>query len=413
MIKLQLNNFSGKIDEVDAKILEPILNKIEKGEYGFVNLLDQLAPVQQSTKLAKEISKWVNTLVVVGIGGSDLGGRALQQALDNFDSDVEVIFVGDTTDPIEIDALLNEIDIESTIFNIISKSGTTTEIMAHYLYFKKLVKQDFPRNWQKHFIFTTSSHAGLLHKEGQEHGVISLTIPKDVGGRFSVLTPVGLFPAAAMQLDLEKLMQGAKDALSEFKEKEAESISYKIAAYQFAHQQDPKKPLDVAVMIPYSVRLNEFARWFRQLWAESLGKDGKGIMPIQAFGPADQHSQLQYYAQGKELATYIFLKVLDHQSTHKITGVEIPELMYMEGKDFQDLINIECDATQTSLSNSGRPNFTLEVEKVDEYALGQLFLIFELAVVTLAELLGVDAFDQPGVEDSKNEMYKRLGRAGY
>ncbi len=413
MIRLHINNASEKIDSIDNKVLDAVLAKLESGEYDFVNILSQSEIVKSTAQVAQDIAEWADTLVVVGIGGSDLGGRAIQQALDEFDSRVEVIFVGDTTDPVVLDALVDELDIEKTVFNVVSKSGTTTEIMAYYLYFKELVQSKVNQKWARHFVFTTDKESGLLKQEADKHQVNTLEIQQGVGGRFSVLTPVGLLPAAAMELDLKKLIQGARDVVEEFTQMTYDSISYNLAAYQFAHQQDANNPLNISVMMPYSTRLNEFARWYRQLWAESLGKDGKGIMPIQAFGPADQHSQLQFYTQGLPLATYIFLKVKDHQSSHIIKNVDIEELKYLEGVDFHDLINIEYEATQTSLTNQERPNLTLELDKVNEYAMGQLFMLFELGVVILAEMLEVNAFDQPGVEESKQEMYKRLGRPGF
>lgn len=411
MIKLQINNFVNKVEDLKTKeseALNTVLQRLAEGEYGFINMLGAQEYSAAAQQVAQDVADWADTLVVIGIGGSDLGGRAIQHALDDLNSKMEVIFAGDTTDPTALDALLDSVDLSGTAFNIISKSGSTTETIAHYLYLQKLVQQKVGDRWTHHFIFTTENNKGLLSQQADKHNVATLPIPNNVGGRFSVLSPVGLLPAAAMELNLDKIIQGAKDAVEEFAEQAQESISYNIAAYQFAHYLEGLK---LSVIMPYSVRLYEFSRWYRQLWAESLGKDGKGIMPVQAFGPADQHSQLQYYNQGEELATYTFLKVKDHQASHRIENVGITEVNYLEGVDFCDLINIECDATQASLTKSNRPNITLEISKVDEYALGQLFLIYEIAVVLLAEMLHVDAFDQPGVEDSKLEMYKRLGKA--
>jgi glucose-6-phosphate isomerase len=386
-----------------SKALDKVLKHIEEHKYGFVNMVSVEDYITECETILDQIH-WADTLVVVGIGGSDLGGRAIQNALQPIDPQMRVIFFGDTTDPTEFDTLLREIELPTTVINIVSKSGQTVETMAQYLYFQNLY-QARHSDWTKHFVFTTDPKSGLLRQEADKYGIQTLTIPEDVGGRFSVLSPVGLFPALAMGIDIEELLEGANVAVEETVKFGPESVAFQLAwnQYLFFNQE-----IYSVVCMPYSARLNEFARWFRQLWAESLGKDEVGVMPIQAYGPADQHSQLQFYTQGAFLASILFIRVSDHRSSHIIENVEIPELSFLAGKDFADIINVEQSAVVQSLTNAGRPSSTLEIDQVDADTLGEMFMTFELAVTFLAELLQINAFDQPGVEDSKHIIHQML-----
>jgi len=385
------------------------IDKVEKNlvaaQYGFVEVLKEKSFVEKVDDVFSKI-RWTKTLVVVGIGGSDLGGRAIQQALEVDQPPMRVIFHGDSTDPIQIQRLLRQIDFSQTVFNIISKSGETVETISQYVFFKALLKKQ-TSDWQKHFVFTTDEKSGILRDEADKENILTLPIPPSVGGRFSALTPVGLLPAKAMGVEIEKLIEGALDFAQD---QNARKFAQDFAMHQFElYSQNTK----VAVMIPYSVQLEEFARWFRQLWAESLGKDGKGILPIQARGPADQHSQLQFYNQGSFLQSLLFVRVESRSEEVLIRGVDIPAVQYLENHSFNELINTEQEATALSLKKVGRPSATLKIEKIDELSLGQMFMFFELAVVYLGEMLGINAFDQPGVEESKQMLYALLGRVGF
>jgi glucose-6-phosphate isomerase len=246
---------------------------------------------------------------------------------------------------------------------------------------------------------------GILREEADKHHIPTLAIPDDVGGRFSVQTTVGLFPAMAMGVDIEKLLEGGKDIIKNHRD-----LAKQIATDQYyLYQQE----IQVNILMPYSVQLEEFARWFRQLWAESLGKGGKGVLPIQARGPADQHSQVQFYTEGTLLHSLLFLRVEKRDEDFSFDEVDIAPVSYLKGHSFHEIINAEQHATALALKKAGRPNATLSVDHVDAFSLGQLFLLFELAVVYLAEMFEINAFDQPGVEEGKVMMYALLGRSGY
>lgn len=389
-----------------AEKLEKKITQVEGGissqKYGFIEALKEEKYLNGVEEIAGKI-KWAKNLVVIGIGGSDLGGRTIIEALEADVPTMKVFFVGDSTDPVAFSRLLKKIDLKETIFNVVSKSGGTLETLSTYVFFKNQIKK-IAQNWQKHFVFTTSEVSGLLKKEAGEHKVLTLPVPEDVGGRFSVLTPVGLLPAIVAGVDIKRLVQGGLDFAQD---EEMRKLAQDFAKSQFElYSQDIK----VVSMIVYSVQLQEFARWFRQLWAESLGKDNKGILPVKAWGPAHQHSQEQFYTQGSPLQSALFVKIKERQTNFKLSNIDIEEAKYLEGKDFNSIINIECDASAQSLFKSGRPNAMLAISKLDAYSLGQLFMLFELSVVYLAEMLEVNVFDQPGVEAGKKIINKALGK---
>lgn len=392
-----------------APVVEKVVQQIQDKEFGFVNMLGDSQIISSCEAVIDKIA-WAETLVVVGIGGSDLGGRTIQNALGEHskgnNTGMKVIFFGESTDPTELDRLLSDLNLETTVFNIVSKSGSTIETLAQYFYFKQLYKQKGVEKWQGHFIFTTDPEGGVLNEEADEYGVMKLEIPADVGGRFSVLSAVGILPTLAMGLDPEQLWAGAKSQLDDFTLRTTTSLPAEIAFSQLAFF---AQAIPTVVMMPYSARLQEFGRWFRQLWAESLGKEGTGILPIQARGPADQHSQLQFYTQGNLLSSFLFLRVQDPGASHIIKDVSSEKYKFLKGTDFAQIIQAEQSATAQALQKAGRPSATIEIAKLDEFNLGELFMCFQLAVVILGEAIGIDPFDQPGVEESKKLIRQLLG----
>lgn len=378
-------------------------SNIQSQEYGFIEVLQDKSGIQHINQTFSSL-RWAKTLVVIGIGGSDLGARAVLEALRAEHAPMDVIFHGDSTDPVAISRLLQVIDIEDTVFCIISKSGETIETISQYVFLKDVVKKQ-TEDWAEHFLFITDQHKGILRTEADKYGVLTLPIPDTVGGRFSVLTAVGLLPSVAAGVDIQRLIDGAISASQEMKELAAEIARTQFLLYQAG--------LKVNILMPYSIQLQEFGRWYRQLWAESLGKDGKGILPIKAWGPADQHSQVQFYTDGTLLHSLFFVRVEKQEDDYTIEGVDVEGVEYLEGHSFHEILNYEQEATALALRKLGRPSATLSVDSLDAYSLGQLFMIFELAVVYLGEMLEIDAFNQPGVEEGKQMMYALLGRKEY
>lgn len=385
------------------KAIQAVDQKIQDKVYGFVNIVFDKQMLKELNKVFQGI-RWAKTLVVIGIGGSDLGARAIQQAIESEHPAMQVLFHGDSTDPIALTRLLRQIDLEDTVFCIISKSGETIETISQYVLLKGFVKQQ-SEHWADHFVFITDSKKGILREEADTHKVLTLAVPDDVGGRFSVQTMVGLFPALAMSVNVEQLLAGAQSVIKEYK-----AFAAWIATDQFLLYQQGMK---VNVLMPYSIQLEEFGRWYRQLWAESLGKQGKGVLPIQARGPADQHSQVQFYTDGTLLHSLLFIRVEEREDDYAIEEVDVEPVKYLKGHTLHEIINVEQQSTALALKKLGRPSATLSLDKLDAYGLGQLFMLFELSVVYLAEMLEINAFDQPGVEEGKVMMYALLGRSGY
>jgi glucose-6-phosphate isomerase len=343
--------------------------------------------------------------VIVGIGGSDLGSRAIYESLKaRSDNKVNISFLGANLDPLEIDTFFKNIDLSTTVFAIISKSGETVEILSQFLYLRKILKDKFPTDFTKHIIaITNPNQTGTLYQICQSEGIVVIPGPVDIGDRFSVLSIIGLLTAEVMGLDSQKFLEGARsidqrDALT------FASLSY--ISYK-------KYNKNISVLMPYSSELRQFAFWFRQLWAESLGKSGLGITPIASIGATDQHSQIQLYNEGPNDKIITFIEVKDFGVNQEITteGLdEITSIQFLNKKNIQDILHIERASTAKSLTDFGRSHGTIFIERLDEASLGALFYFFQTSVAILGSLLGINPFDQPGVEKGKEYIYKALGK---
>ncbi|MDX6379599.1 MAG: glucose-6-phosphate isomerase, partial [Rubrobacteraceae bacterium] len=244
-------------------------------------------------------------------------------------------------------------------------------------------------------------------------GIKTLPIPPDVGGRFSVLTPVGLFPAAVTGLDISSLLRGAAQCADEVMEKGPDHPVVEGAAYYYL--MDTTRGRNVRVMMPYADALDRLAAWFVQLWAESLGKEGKGSTPHGAVGTTDQHSQVQLYMEGPQDKVIEVIEVEQHPRDLSIPKAyeDLEGVSYLSGHTMAELLNVECDATRKALVEAGRPNSTIKIGTIDEEHLGYLFQALEVQTAISGSLYGVNAFDQPGVEAGKQITYSRMGRPGY
>lgn len=390
---------------------------------GFMTIPERKGEIAQVMRMAKDVRRQFRTLVVVGIGGSDLGARALLHALKKDGKGMDVRFIGANTDPDEIAALLADIDLKTTAINIISKSGDTIEPMSTFLVLRdRLVKTVGKERHARHVIATTDREKGTLRGIADREGYRTLPVPDDIGGRFSALTPVGLFPAACAGISVKKLIEGATGTL-----RHALIAPVRTnGPMRFAglhHDGYMKREKYLTVLMPYSSELKEFGAWFRQLWAESLGKKmsrkGKvvhhGLTPIAALGATDQHSQLQLYNEGPndKMFTFIEVREFSHDMTVPNPYPKDEGTAYMKGIRFSEIIHAERLATAHALAENGRPNGTLTIPKVDAHSVGALMMFFMVATAAMGELLDIDAYDQPGVEDGKKAMYSLLGRKGY
>ncbi len=409
-----------------------IRRRRDSGELGFYGLLDRSELTGEIEAFADGPGQAFENVVVLGIGGSALGATSLLHALRGADwnersaEDREHfprLYVLDNVDPDTVGSLLDRIDVRRTLFNVVSKSGTTAETMAQFLVIRERLREalDDPDGVRRHLLFTTDPEGGVLRKIADEEGVVTLPIPPSVGGRFSVFSAVGLLPAAMVGVDIEALLEGARamDARCDSPEL-AENPAALFASLQWLAHGEAGAPIHV--MMPYSDRLLSTADWFRQLWAESLGKRFSrggdelfaGPTPVKALGATDQHSQVQLYIEGPFDKTITFLALGERARDLTIPGIygEIDALGYLGGHTLGGLLDAERRATAAALAEQGRMNMTLTLPRLDEHALGQLLFMLEVATIYAGGLYDVDPLDQPGVELGKRLTYGLMGRPG-
>ena len=401
------------------------------GEMGFFDLPYASDSVERVKQMAEGFGQWFENVVVLGIGGSGLGALTLRDALlgpawNERDAEEREhyprLYVLDNADPHSVASLLGRLDLRRTLFNVVSKSGSTAETMAQYLVVKgrlgEVVEEEKVRG---HFLFTTDPELGALRQIARAEEVPTLPVPPNVGGRFSVLSAVGLLPAGVCGVDLDAVLAGAR-AMEERSRGEVLSRNSPGLLGTLLYVADTELGAPIHVLMPYSDRLRTFARWFQQLWAESLGKTpvdepdrGVGPTPLPAVGATDQHSQLQLFMEGPRDKVVTFLTVEDAGEPLGIPDLhpEIDQLAYLGGRTLAELLDAERRATTEALRRRGRPSLTLELPCVDAATLGALFMLFETATVYAGALYGVDPMNQPGVELGKQLTYGLLGRDGH
>ncbi len=392
---------------------------------GFADIASDTKLLAQSLEFAGKVRKQFDDVVILGIGGSALGPIALRTALRPYAwnslsrearKDQPRLQVLDNVDPVTIGALLDRIELSRTLFVVTSKSGGTAETMAQFLIVnERLEAASLPIT--HHVVFITDPAQGALRPLAEKLGVSALDIPANVGGRFSVLTPVGLLPAALIGIDISQIAAGAADMASRCTDASFESNPALVyATLQWIA--DTKHGKHIHVFMPYSDPLRDFAAWFVQLWAESLGKqrsgEGVGPTPIAALGATDQHSQVQLFMEGPADKTVTFVAVRERERDLEIPRAfaDVKELGYLAGHSLGELIDVEQRATAGALARRGRPNMTISLDKVDAWHIGSLIMFLEIATAYAGSLYGIDAFNQPGVELGKQFAYAMLGRPG-
>lgn len=409
------------------------------GELGFLDLPTDKALHAQTTQYAARMKGTFHDVVVLGIGGSALGPIALRTALRkpqwNLLSAQERegwprLHVLDNLDPLTIGGLLDRVvTLERTLFVVTSKSGGTAETMAQYLVVRDRL-QKAQLELRRHIVFVTDPTKGALRPIATSEGIPALDIPANVGGRFSVLTPVGILPAALMGIDTAGLLAGAGEIAGRCTSATlAENPAGTFAMLQFLA--DTRAGKHVHVMMPYSDALRDMAAWFVQLWAESLGKVKRGSKkhvgptPLAALGATDQHSQVQLFMEGSEDKTITLISVPRAPGGHPERGegtarditiprlhVDVPDLAYLGGHTLGEVLDVERRATAGALARRGRPNMTIELEDVSPRSIGALFMLLEAATIYAGSLYDVNPLDQPGVELGKQFTYAIMGRPG-
>lgn len=434
-LKLNLNNLEGTVTEDQINNLksmvvaahETLHSKSGAGSdfLGWVDLPSNYDKEEfnRVKAAASKIQKNSDILIVIGIGGSYLGARAvIEAARGNFFNDLnkenrktpQVYFVGNNISSTYISQLLSIIEGKDFSINVISKSGTTTEPAIAFRIFKEVIENRYGKEEAKDRIYITTDRArGALKKLADIEGYETFVIPDDVGGRFSVLTPVGLLPIAVAGIDIEELMSGAEVGRIAYKNEElSENISYKYAAVRHLLYERGKT---TEILVNYEPALQYFGEWYKQLFGESHGKDGKGIFPSAVNFSTDLHSMGQYIQDGMR---NIFETVINVENPVESIEIEYNEedmdgLNFVAGKTIDFVNKKAMEGTILAHREGGVPNIVLSVPKLDAKSIGELIYFFEMSCAIGGYLMGINPFDQPGVEAYKKNMFALLGKPGY
>ena len=374
-------------------------------------------------KAAEKIRNDSDVLIVIGIGGSYLGARAAVEMLQHsfynaLDKDKRkgpaVFFAGNSISSTYMAELLEAIDGKDLSVNVISKSGTTTEPAVAFRIFKELLENKYGKEGARGRIYaTTDKSKGALKTLADTEGYETFVVPDDVGGRYSVLTAVGLLPIAAAGIDIDDMMKGAADARKEYSEKDVA----KNECYQYAAVRNVlyNKGKNVEMMVNFEPALHYFGEWWKQLYGESEGKDNKGIFPAAADFSSDLHSMGQYIQQGRRVLfeTAVIVEEPKKDITIDETEDNLDGLNFLSGKTIDFVNSMAAKGVALAHIDGGVPNLKLTVQRLDAYNFGQMVYFFEKACGISGYLLGVNPFDQPGVESYKKNMFALLGKPGY
>ncbi len=392
------------VDRISAQMAE-----WQRSDYaGFRRVLaggDCAPDVNRLSSLAAASRSGIRDFVILGIGGSSLGAEAIVRALHAPLAEPR-FHVADNSDPRAFRWLLDGLDPASTLFFAVAKSGSTPETLSQLLVARDWCRQ---KDWKKHFVFCTDPVKGDLRTLARRWGVETLDVPPAVGGRFTALTPVGLFPAAFAGLNVQEFLDGAA-SVEAWSKNWSENPAGRVAIQLAKHA--GKYP--ITVLMPYSSQLSAYSRWFCQLWAESLGKGGHGLTPYPAVGATDQHSQMQLYMEGPRDKCIVFVhdrsKAAELPIPFPAELRDLPSFALLEGRSVGQLLDAEFRATRDAVTGAGIPNCTLEIDRLDAYSLGALFYFWEMATAIAGAALGVNPFDQPGVEAAKILTKKYLAK---
>ena len=404
-------------DSLSSTLNQASQQLAQRKDLGFLTLGQNPELCQNINLLSEEFRNNFEHLIVLGIGGSSLGCQTIIEA---FPSKNKTISFLDNVDPFSVEELLSKSQPEKTCVAVITKSGGTAETLALFLCVYDWLKSTIGSNKAKdHLIFITDPEKGFLRELSLEFKVPTLEVPSLVGGRFSVLTPVGLFPAAFAGIDPHELLQGSEEVLNTFFENSPNNYIHQITAPLFMAL---KNNINNLVFMPYSDRLPKFGAWFVQLWAESLGKfrdrNGKvvrtGQTPIFGRGTTDQHSQVQLFIEGPKDKSVLLLGIEKHSQLLIPTLEKSRQhLEHLEKKPLAQLLNAKLLATQAALFESEIPVSRLMINELSPKTLGALFMLFQCSCALMGEILNINAFDQPGVELGKKLTNGLMGKKGF
>ncbi|MCX5803315.1 MAG: glucose-6-phosphate isomerase [Proteobacteria bacterium] len=429
-ITLDITNVLSKTigkEGLDTQAITGILSKLEvynktlwDAPYPFMELPSKRFQFKEMKRLADNIkTKNIKNLVLLGIGGSSLGTETIFNALlhpfhnlsEGLRNGKPRYFILDNIDPHKINRIIDMIkkEKENTLLIVISKSGETPETTSQFMIFEEILSKK--PNFRDRVVIITDKKKGILKEIVDREEYPVLNVPEGVGGRFSVLTPVGLFPSIAMGINIDEIADGANSmAIHVKKAVPQKNMAIMIASILYLMD---KKGKGIHVIMPYCERLSGFADWFRQLEGESLGKNNLGATPLKSIGVTDQHSQLQLYIDGPKNKCIMFLYSANEKRVIPKSFPYIEALDYLAGKDLKDLFHAEFLGTSLSLTEVKTPNFSLLLNEINGYNLGALFFLYEMVITFLGYLYSINPFDQPGVELGKIYTKAIMGKKGF
>ena len=418
MITYDLNLRWQAGDEVNELMTEAFGNLIyerEKGVAGYYNLpvnSKLIVTEVQAFMASSEVVKKSDTIVVIGIGGSSLGTKAVDSMLRHKYPNVKRLLFLENPDPVDLERKFSTIEKKRSIFIVISKSGTTVETISIFKAVLKRFDIDLQSDDKERVIAITDEGSALC-RFVDTHGLKAYTIGHNVGGRFSVLSSVGVVPLTIAGYDTCSLLAGGAKMVERFFDAKEEHMLIK-AAFIATNWREYR----MNVLFAYGNLLEDFTKWYVQLWGESLGKIDRcgnrvGPTPIGHIGSVDQHSFLQLVMQGPRDKSVTFLKVEDFEKDMKIPDINLEHIQkcdYVNGRSFNELLNAECDATMESVSNEEVPVDMITLDRVDERNIGELILYYELLTSLVGSMLHIDTYNQPGVERGKKILVEKFGR---
>lgn len=423
VLEKNIMEYADTVKNIHDEMHEKASNKKE-----FLGWLDlptnyDVKEFEEIKKVAKKIQQDSDILLVIGIGGSYLGARAVIESLTNTFYNLlnkeqrkmpQILYVGNNLSPNYINDLINLIGNRDLSINVISKSGTTTEPAIAFRIFRELLENKYGiKEAAKRIYVTTDKKNGALKQIAKEEKYTTFVIPDNVGGRYSVLTAVGLLPIATAGIDIDKLVQGAKFAQDKYSDKNVKyNDCYKYAVVRNILYKNEK---NIELLVTYEPKLHYLIEWWKQLFGESEGKEGKGIFPTGAEFTTDLHSLGQYIQEGRRNLFETVINIKKSQTDITINQDEdnLDELNYLVGKGLDYVNKKAMEGTIEAHFDGGVPNIVLNIDELNEFAIGHLIYFFELACAMSGKILGINPFNQPGVEKYKTNMFKLLKKPGY
>ncbi|MDR3255015.1 MAG: glucose-6-phosphate isomerase [Synergistaceae bacterium] len=416
----KLESSIGELGPSIAEAVEWVKKNASRDESGFgwYNLPDK---DPSDVLKAAEWLRGYDSIIHVGIGGSALGNLMLHQALLPFyfnerpAGGAPRFYLADNPDPEKARAIWQRVKGSRAALVGVSKSGATAETMSQFLWFRSKMAAESGGSVDGDALVITDPKGGVFRSFANDTKCRSLEIPPSVGGRYSVLTPCGLVTASALGADIKALLKGAadmRDFLASAAGVEANPALFLAATHLF-HERGGRP---MTVLMPYANRLETFAEWFAQLWGESVGKEGLGTTPVRALGAIDQHSQVQLYTAGPDDKLYTLINVRNRAEEIELSTVSdssLESLSYLSGRKLGVMLGFEAQSTAAALVKAGRPVVWIELDKIDAHTVGALVFFYEYVTAITGRLLGINPFDQPGVEQGKRYTYGLMGRDGF